>query len=83
MSVHRIRADLRLLRDPGTVELLDELEQQIADLENRITALDDVLAQGGDDWERLQQDAEEKQRTEAALEAALAEWEDLGTELES
>ena len=61
----------------------DELEKQITDLESRVAKLDEILAQGGEDWERLSKDAEEKQRLESSLEAALSEWESLGTELES
>jgi len=60
-----------------------ELEQQIASLESRLAALDESLAQGGDDWERLQQETAERQRLEGCLDEALAGWEALGTELES
>ncbi len=60
-----------------------ELEELISNLETQIAALDEILARGSDDWERLQGEASEKQRLEATLEESLTEWESLGMELET
>jgi ATP-binding cassette subfamily F protein 3 len=63
---------------------LGELEEKIANAERELAAMNDKLAgDHGGDWQKLHGLVADKEKVEARLKSWMAEWERLGSELES